>query len=427
MLSAIDEHPVQEPGPAFERNMVLPAAVESSRENRLRLVALGFEPITIVVEDHAQSEPQHAGFLDWAKFDEATLPPKANPRKSRLSKLFSPLNSIKAELPGNVTVEGLGGAIESAHNLFHSVRRLDFMESERRIYLPPETSLDPKHLSRRRELERFENELFDVSKYNGSCDYLTALAWAEEGLCGSITLYRVLFDEVGGMMTGIRPVAAMRGVPTPVLVRMRTHEAVKRKVVFVPIDEDADGFRWSANPGRSPTYVRLNNAARSLPPPRSPGRSRSRSRSRHGWLRLADADGVCATIPQFIALLHAARSILEDVKSNCVAPLGTENGDVKPAVALIDPPRSNPHAGGNVHVAVLLPNDVSWVDEEIVWTDQNGLAEFRQRKYWGLIDLPSPRRSRGRSRSRARGRSRSRSRHPSHSRHGSRSQSRHVY
>ncbi|KXX82423.1 hypothetical protein MMYC01_201653 [Madurella mycetomatis] len=427
MLSTTDEHPVQEQGPTSGRNKLLSVVVESSCESHLRLVAPGFEPITIVVEDHAPSEPQHAGFLDWTKFDEATLPPKANPRKSRLRKLFSPLNSIKAELPGNVTVEGLGGAIESAHNLFHSVRRLDFMESERRIYLPPEASLGLQNLPRRRELERFENELFDVSKYNGSCDYLTALAWAEESFCGSITLYRVLFDEVDGKMTGIRPVAAMRDVPIPVLVRMRTHETVKRKVVFVPVDEDAGSFRWSANPSRGPTYVKLNNAARSLPPPRSPGRSRSRSRSRHGSSRLADADGVCATIPQFLALLHAARSILEDVKSNNVAPLGTEDGDVKSAVALIDPPRPNPHAGGSVHVAVLLPNDAPWADEEIVWTDQNGLAEFRQRKYWDLIDLPSPRKSRGRSRSRARGWSRSRSRHPSHSRHGSRSQSRHVY
>ncbi|GAB1318258.1 hypothetical protein MFIFM68171_08468 [Madurella fahalii] len=425
MLPATDERPVQEQEATFAGDAISSAIVETSPEDRLQLVAPQFEPITIVVEDHAQFEPQHAGFLDWAKFDETTLPPKANPRKSRLRRLFSPLNSIKAELPGNVTVEGLGGAIESAHNLFHSVQRLDFMESERRMYLPRGTLPDSQKSSPRRELERFENELFDVSKYNGSCDYLTALAWAEEGLCGSITLYRVLLDEVSGMAVGIRPVAAMRDVPTPVLVRMRTHEAIKRKVVFVPIDEDADDFRWSANPSRGPAYVRLNNAARSLSPPRSPGWSRSRSG--RGSSRLVDADGVCATIPQFLALLHASRSVLEDVKSSSIGPLGTEDGNVKAAVALIDPPRSNPHAGGSVHVAVLLPNDASWADEEIVWTDQNGLAEFRQRKYWELIELPSPRRSRGRSGSRARGRSRSRSRHPSQSRHGSRSQSRHVY
>lgn len=444
MLSTAVAPSVQEETSVLESNTLSSALVEVDDEHQLQQYVLGelvressrrdsaFEPIAIVVEDDANPDAQTPSFLDWGKFDEATLPPRANPRRSRLNKLLSPLNLVRAELPGDVTVEGLGGVIESAHNLFHSVQRLDYMESERTIHLPPDIGQPPPKSLPRRELERFENELFDVSKYSGSCDYLTVLAWAEEGLSGSTTLYKVLFDDPsGGAAVGIRPVAAMRDVPTPVLVNMRTHERVKRKAVFVPIDEDADGFRWTANPSRGPTYVRLDRAARSLSPPRSAGRSRSRSRSRnrsssgrYGPSSLADADGICATIPQFLALLHARRWILEDVKSSSIGPLATEDGDVKLAVTLIDPPRSNPHEGGSVHVAVLMPDDAPWADEEIVWTDQSGLAEFRQRRYWDLIGWPTPRRSRGRSGSRVRGRSHSQ--HPSDSRRHSRSQSRHV-
>lgn len=263
------------------------------------------------------------------------------------------------------------------------------------IHLPPRAP--PASDLPRRELERYENELFDISKYaagGGGCEYLTVLAWTEEGISGSITLYEVLFGEEDGEVVGIRPVAAMRDVPTPVLVKMRTNERVKRKLVFAPVDEE--GYfrpRWRANPSSGPRYVRLGGIGGA----KSPLRSASRSRSRHPTSRLADAEGVSATIPQFVALLHARRAIVEEVESSYVAPLRTEDGEVKPAVALFDAPRSNPHDGDGVHVAVLIPEYAPWAEEEIIWTDSGGLVEFRQARYWDLIETARDRRSRSRS------------------------------
>ncbi|KAL2256637.1 hypothetical protein VTK26DRAFT_1366 [Humicola hyalothermophila] len=387
-----------------------------------------FKPAT---GDHASITPtSKPAFLDWSLFDAATLPPRANPKRSRLSSILSPLNALRADLPGNVTVEGLGGIIESAHSLFHSAQRLDFMESERTILIfQPGTPKSPAKALARRELERYENELFDVSKYAagaGACEYLTALAWTDEGLSGSIALYEAVSDEEGET-AGIRPVAAMRDVPTPVLVKMRTNERVGRKLVFAPVDHDGDGFRprWRANPSPGPSYVRLegnrwnagigNPRGAAASPLRSPRRSQSRrrSRSRHPAAgRLADADGVSATIPQLVALLHARRAVLEEVRSSCVATVRTEDGEVRPAVALFEAPRSNPHDGdGGVHVAVLIPEDAPWADEEIVWTGRDGLVEFRQARYWDLIQPVRSRRDRSKSGSRSRHRERSRGRH----------------
>ncbi|KAK4154814.1 hypothetical protein C8A00DRAFT_42490 [Chaetomidium leptoderma] len=362
------------------------------------------ESVALAVADDELSAPLVVAFLDWATFDETTLPPRKNARRSRLDRILSPLKSVSAGLPGNVSVEGLGGIIESAHGLFHSVRRLDFMESERIIYLLPSPGTPPPHKMPRRELERFENELFDLSKYDGSCDYLTAMAWTEETLAGAITLYEVLFGD-DGETVGIRPVATMRDVPSPVLVKMRTDERIKRKAVLTPIDDDDHNLEWRASPTKGPRYVKLGHTAPTAAHVRSP----HRSRSRQPGVGLADANGVCATLPQFVALLHARRTILEGVESSRITPITIEECDNKPAVFLFEPPLSNPHEGDGVHVAVLMPNDALWAEEEIVWTDQTGLAEFRQRQYWDLIDRPS-RRARSRSRSRSRSRDRSRMR-----------------
>ncbi|KAK3321758.1 hypothetical protein B0H66DRAFT_552597 [Apodospora peruviana] len=408
-------------------------------------------PATYTILVPNQSVPRGPNFLDWVRFDEATLPPRENLQPSRANKVLSPLDKFKADLPGGVHLEGLGGLAESVHNLFHSVKRLDFMQSQRAIRLPLlksspagfDDSIPPAML--RRELERLENELFDLTKYNGACEYLTALAWSEEARSGSITLFEVNLDDryrrERDVAVGIRPIAAMQNVPKPVLSAMRAHDKVKRKVVFVPSDEEARRFKWKANPSRGPTYVRLPAERRSgddsvidtetlsaLAPPRSPrspgGSSRSHSRherpgsassyasSTHSTRsRMADADGIRATIPQFVALLHASRAILEDVESTSMDPLETEEGDVLPAVTLTRTPRANSHEGDSVHVAVLMPSDSDWTDDQIVWTDRDGLAEFRRRKFWDLIEWESRREQRERRRRR----------HSSHSAHSTHS------
>ncbi|KAK3689423.1 hypothetical protein B0T22DRAFT_427716 [Podospora appendiculata] len=366
---------------------------------------------TLVVAEHeapsSQPEPitpptQSINFLEWLRFDEATLPPRENLSKSRLDKVFSPLDKIKAELPGGVSVEGLGGLAESVHALFHSVKRLDFMQSERAIRIPQAvTGAAPEPLPRT-EVERLENELFDLTRYNGACEYLTALAWAEEGLTGSITLFEVQLApaarrDMDDVAVGVRPVAAMQNVPKSVLASMRAHDKIKRKVVFVPTDEDATSFKWRANPSSGPSYVKLtrdddDEESQEQDHNRreaSAHSHRSHSHS-HNGSRLADADGIRATIPQFLALLHAKRAILEDVESSSVAPLEIDEGDVVAAVKLVKQPRPNSHEGDNVHVVVLMPNEASWADEQIVWTDADGLVEFRRRRFWDLIESEMP-------------------------------------
>ncbi|KAK3385843.1 hypothetical protein B0H63DRAFT_188170 [Podospora didyma] len=406
------------------------AVVETNTSYKLVVADHG----TVATKPHPDTSPEESGpnFLHWPTFEEAVLPPRENPKKSRRDRIFAPLGKLKVELPGEIGVEGFDGVFESVHALFHSAKRLDFMESERAMHLPPPArGKSAGEALPRRELERLENELFDMAKYHGDSNFLTALAWTEEGHTGSITLFEVLFGPEGET-TGVRPVAAMQNVPNPVLVNMRTNEKIKRKLVFVPTtDDDAVGaFKWKANSSRGPSYARRmgntnikSSDVMTVPASHSRDRrstSRGSHHSGHGGPRLADADGVIATIPQFVALLHANRSILEDIQSSSVSTVNTACcGDAIPAVTLHNSPRSNPHDGESVHVVVLTPNDAEWTDDEIFWTDRgnNPLEEFRRRRYWDLIERERTRRGSTASGSGSGnghgGRERSRSRHSS--------------
>ncbi|KAK0648330.1 hypothetical protein B0T16DRAFT_408036 [Cercophora newfieldiana] len=393
----------------------------------------------VLVSQHSTAinqTPSTQSFLRWHQFEEAKLPPRENFKRSRREKIFAPLDRFKVELPGEVGVEGFGGVIEFAHNIFHSNIHLDFLESERDILLPKQPE-GAEPLSEK-ELERIEVELFNAARYSGDSEYLTGVTWSEEGEAGSITLYKVEFDSRDNAV-GVQPVAAMQDVPSQILVAMRTHEKIKKKIVFVPTDDDDDipgAFKWKANPSRGPTYMTVADSDREKLPhhdrshsrdrDRSRRRSRSRDRDAHRGPKLASADGIHATIPQFVALLHASRAILEDIESSHITTLETASGRVVPSVKMIKPPREYSHRGDNIHVAVFIPKEAEWAEEHIFWTDEDGMTEFRRKRYWGLIE-----REKHRSRSRHGG-SRSRSRHDgerSHSRHespdGERSGSRH--
>ncbi|KAL2270679.1 hypothetical protein VTJ83DRAFT_50 [Remersonia thermophila] len=385
-----------------------------------KLSSLGESEGVEIAEEHLANDGWTPGspisFFDWGTFDEFTLRPRKNIRRSRLNAFLSPLRSVNAGA-GPISVEGLGGLIESAHNLFHSVRRLDFMESERTICLPSEgapESASPPHPPTPGDLKRYENELFDLSKYFGSsCMYLTAATWTEESRAGSLTLYRVLLEE--DFETGfskaiaVRLVVAMLDVPSSVLAQMRADERIRQKTVLTRVEADDRTFDWRANAGRAPRYAWLADTEAEERTARLGESRKTRSRSRGlspaseiwgGGRQLAEGNAVRATIPQFIALLHAQRSLLECARSTEVRNGYLGDGRSRQVVSLTSLPRSRPHIGNAVHVAVLAPEEAQWVDEETVWTDRAGLAELRQRAYWDVIERAVPKGLSGRSRSR---------------------------
>ncbi|KAK5662628.1 hypothetical protein OQA88_8542 [Cercophora sp. LCS_1] len=375
---------------------------------------------TVIVEHHdaIRRDAINHKFFDWVVFDQVTLEPKDNFKKSRRDKAFESLNELKLGLPGEVEVEGLGGLFKSAHNLFHSSLFTDFQESKRDLLVPSGSS-KPEELSQR-DLARVEAELFDFTRYHDSCNFLTALSWSEDDDdSGSISLYEVLSDS-GGNATGVRPVAAMQNIPNKILVKIRENSEIK-KTVFVPSreKEHAHQFRWTARHSHDPKYVKLGGSGPRRP---SHGRDRSRdSRDSHESRgpKTVDADGIQATIPQFVALLHGSRSVLENVQSTHATSREIRDGRFKTAVNVENPPRRNPHQSDKVHVVVLIPDESEWAEEHILWTDTEDkwLFEFKQKRYRELIRYSDDERRDSRG-------GRSTSRHSTHSHSHSRSHSR---
>ncbi|KAK4156117.1 hypothetical protein C8A00DRAFT_31047 [Chaetomidium leptoderma] len=239
-------------------------------------------------------------------------------------------------------------------------------------------------------------------------------------------------------VVGVRPVAAMEDVPRQVLVDLRVDQGLKKVVLQ---HERATGrFRWTVQHSRRgrPSYARVWGGAegvgevrtatgtgfddgyssrttrsrRSRRNGREPGR-RERSSLRVEDARdiikprgsgmevdhIRDADGVVATIPQFLALLHASRSIIETASSApaTTQTLETEEGERVRAVSLGGTPKGTRHRGRDVHVVVLAPDGAKWADERIFWTDEAGaLTEMRQKRYRDVINRERARTRRGR-------------------------------
>jgi hypothetical protein len=224
---------------------------------------------------------------------------------------------------------------------------------------------------------------------------------------------------------GVRPVAAVEDVPRQVLVNMRVDQGVKKAVL--QHDRGTGRFRWKAHHTRrgQPSFTRVwgmddvrevHSATAAGFGDDCHGRSTRKTRRRDGsrrersslrvedardiiterqgaWIETSpvpqDVDSVVATIPQFLALLHASRSILEKASSAAASTtrVETADGERLRAVSLSDAPKGTRHRGRDVHVVVLVPDGAKWATERILWTGNNGgLAVLRQKKYRNVID-----------------------------------------
>ncbi|KAM7196813.1 hypothetical protein V8F33_005932 [Rhypophila sp. PSN 637] len=381
-------------------------------------------------------------FFSWDAYTPVILPKKRSPAmRASHEEVIDAFDGVEVSGP----VSGLGRLAKPLINKYHTSGFVsEFQASGERVLLLPsaaETTGTPSTpTSTLGELERLECEMFDISKYRGDTNHLTVLTWASDSHWGTITLFELDVEEspddddnwATGNRRGrrreqgvrIRPIAAMEDVPKGILVNMRIDQDIRKTVLEYSTSKGRYKWRSQVRPG--PLYARILGDRRRRPQPSSllqvddirtssTGRSENRTKSsssrsrgrRAGTRAERDADtGIVATVPQFMALLHANRSILEVVS----AVDGTETvktdvdgddarhgkgGTMMRCIRMTEKPIGKRHAGRDVHVVVLMPNASPWADEKIVWTDQDGeLEELRQKVFWDVI-------GRGRSCSRA--------------------------
>ncbi|SPQ24054.1 3a98cda4-6081-486e-81fa-19fad4e1f4a8 [Thermothielavioides terrestris] len=400
------------------------------------------------------------GFLHCPGYAAHAIKPRAPfSVPSRREEFVDALAELETERKG-VKIKGVGKLARPLLNKSHSPKLLaHFLDrAERQLLVPITAAPVPAPAPAPRVLAQLESELFDTAKYVGgsAARNLTVLTWSEDSPYGSITLFEVDVDvEARGgaraaaaeRVARIRPVAAMEDVPRQILVRMRVDAGLKKDVLW---HSPASGrFCWSAlaaaRRGGRPRYARvmlvervLRMVEHAVPGGRDsgrrgddggrPGRARRGRRAQDGAaarrrersaLRAAGApavagrrvriaqrvakdyvhvsDGVVATIPQFLALLHASRSVLETASSGSVDLSLTTDGESVRSVTLGSPLTGPRPRGRDVHVAVLVPDGAEWADERIFWADDGGaLAELRQKKYRDVIGGTIPRNGPGR-------------------------------
>ncbi|KAK3368263.1 hypothetical protein B0H63DRAFT_514924 [Podospora didyma] len=319
---------------------------------------------------------------------------------------------------------------------------LEFQGADERILLRPLPAATAGPEPTLRYLERLEAEMFDVSKYHmgssAQTNYFTVLTWAAESNSGTITLFEV--ETSIGNDAASRPSSSPQrkrraSAPSPpwktcpkqcwsrcASTATSAAATTTRSSSSTP-RTDSGGVQRRPGSGcplmrkRSSFSLRSSidgSPLRRPPPPPTPLPTTEVGQIRHHRERAeeeADADGVLATIPQFLALLHANnRSILDCAPSNGVTHdddddddddngrtrVRTAEGGGKLAAArtvtVLARPMGKSYPGRDVHVVVLLPpqqaSRTAWADERIFWADDERrvLKDLKQRKFWDLIE-----------------------------------------
>ncbi|KAK0670110.1 hypothetical protein QBC41DRAFT_318497 [Cercophora samala] len=378
--------------------------------------------------ENDKTEEEDDDFMVWREYTPVILPRRSSSLQSQREQVLDAVSSLGLKGP----VKGLGKLSKPVLNkYYHTEQALaEFMTKEDRVLLRPLFLPEAGP----RELERLETELFDTSKYMGSTNHMTVLTWSDDSPWGTVTLFQVdaplvttvsqeghlksrrrkptklRLDSRQPFATRIKPIAAMEHIPQQVLINMRMDTAI-RKLVLVH-EPNRQRFRWLAKGDMGhPSYATLYRPDMPVPiaEPRSldehldedeaaitghhtyPRRPYPSSEAIHEDRQKLMADGIVATIPQFIALLHTTRSILEVASSSNPSDeerVETTSGHRFRQCSMKEPLQGKRHTGRDVHVVVLLPAPRStWAEEKLFWADEGGhLAELRQGRYKSVID-----------------------------------------
>ncbi|KAK4677597.1 hypothetical protein QC764_0046490 [Podospora pseudoanserina] len=303
-----------------------------------------------LTNDKPQAEGD--GFMLWKEYAPVILTRRSSSLQSEREQVLDAVSSLGLKGP----VKGLGKLSRPVLNKYYRTEQAlaEFLIKQDRVLLRPLPSPE----TGQRELERLETELFDTSKYMGSTNYMTVLTWSDDNPWGTITLFQVETPLMGSVSQGgylesqrrkppnlhvhvrepfatkIKPVAAMEHIPQQILVNMRMDTAI-RKLVLVH-EQNSQRFRWMAKGEMGhPSYATIYRpdmpvsiaVQRSLYEHLDADEAAILGHHSHrrpsclspqaGYQDRQEvtADGIVATIPQFLALLHSTQSIVEVASS----------------------------------------------------------------------------------------------------------------
>jgi hypothetical protein len=266
----------------------------------------------------------------------------------------------------NVSVQGVSIELEGiARLLRHYLHKDDVLAFFRSVPRPILIPLDnPEEDVDEQRLKRLENNLFDISKFNGFDERLTSVTYSYSRY-GTITLFE-LTRAADRRPKMIRPLAAMKGVPKIVVEKIGEGIRGATKTTLTMPHHEIWRATGQKKIGRlqavlRPDLVLFND---------HDGATRI-GLILQSALSIDDVDElprrVVATVPQMVAMLHHKTNVIENIKSTHVYDTPEEGG--LPWVRMEGRPDMNGHAHNDprVYIIVLAPARGKWVEERFAW------------------------------------------------------------
>jgi hypothetical protein len=312
----------------------------------------------VKVEPPIQLLNPHENFFDWASLQSHLLDPTNDIMENRYLAILALYEAVKVNVSAQgVSIEGIARLVR------HYLHKNDFLAFFRSVPRPILIPLDDPDVDQQ-QLKRLENNLFDISKFNGFDKRLTSVTYSY-GRYGTITLFE-LTREADGRPKMIRPLAAMKGVPkivvekigegirgaTKTMLTMPHHEIWRatgqKKIGRLQAVLKPGLALFNPHDGATPIGLILQSA-----------------------LSIDDVDelprAVVATVPQMVAMLHHKTDVIENIKSTPVYDTPEEGGLRWGRMEGGPDMNGHAHNDSRVFIIVLAPARGRWVEEKFAW------------------------------------------------------------
>ncbi|KAF4465044.1 peptidase family M28 [Fusarium albosuccineum] len=213
--------------------------------------------------------------------------------------------------------------------------------------------------------QSMENEILGLDKYRGGdSEYLTVVTYSDDFI-GAISLFKAdLSDKRKVMQLG--RVAMIPGVPRKICSILRDEIKPNRYVVGRS-NRKLKCFDCGDLP--RPQIVKVTNAR--YPWKGSGGGWRKALSVPELFDEYSSGQGLIATIPQMIGLLHLQHITLTRLQSSPAhafeTPISISGKMLFRGVFLNEIPKGLAHIGRNTRIAILYPRDNAWVREQFFW------------------------------------------------------------
>ncbi|KAI8722405.1 hypothetical protein NCS52_00384200 [Fusarium sp. LHS14.1] len=240
--------------------------------------------------------------------------------------------------------------------------------SEKEPSTTPGEKKDKREDLSEKEKERLlslENELLGLDKYmGGDSEYLTVVTYSDDYV-GTIALFQAKLSS-DHKITTLDRIAMISDVPRKICDILQDEIKPNRYVVG-RTKRKVKCFDSGEMP--PPQIIKVSNQA--TPWSSSGGGWRQALRVPEQTTEYSSGEGLIATIPQMIGLLHLQHQTLTRLASSQAfvfeKPINASGGLLRRGILLKGRPEGLSHIGQNTRIAVLFPMDSAWAREQFFW------------------------------------------------------------